>query len=319
MVEDKPMPGTTKQFLLILLTVLLLSLVAGLYFFSSSYPVNTTETKSDPQQKVHYPEPHYLIAKQIKYRYHLKNTSNQVLKNSDFWVYAPIKQTASQKVLEIKSSHSYELISDKDHHQILHFKLKNFAPYDQKIITVQVKLNLSEQPNLQSVQTPETYLQATPLIELEHPGIRSLAQQLRQTSPHQSAEAIYQWSVEHLDSRGSHLKERSAAQLLSNKKGDATAFMHLFSALGRSNQIPTREVGGYLVKQNRILHASDFHHWAEYYQDKTWHLVDIQNNTFRQQYQNYIAFRHYGSDPAKSQFQRPHYKVSDEHISVKMK
>lgn len=265
------------------------------------------------------PEPaSYPVTKHIKYRFSLHNKSNERLNNQLFRVYAPVKETASQKVIEIKASQKYTLITDKYKNQILVFHFAELAPYSSKQISIQVQLNMAKIPNYQTLSISEDYLQSTPYVELDAPQVQQLSAIIKQKSDAQSALKAYQWSVNNIRYNGYRAEQMSASETLKRRVGDCTEFMHVVTAINRSNQIATREVAGYIVSQSRILKSNEYHNWAESYLDGRWLLSDPQNKKHQRDHQDYIAFRHYGNDPLNPLQDVHRYKVSDPRLRVVM-
>ncbi len=274
-----------------------------------------------PQEKqatLQMSQPVFNISKHLKYSFTLRNNSDKNLTQSTFWVYAPVKETASQQVQSIKASHEYELITDKFNNQILAFQLKQFAPYASKLLSLKISLKMSETPNRQTLSAADHYLKSTHFLNLSDPKIKQLSSQLHHKNLAQSAINAYQWSVDNIRYSGYRARQLTASETLNTREGDCTEYMHVLTAINRSNRIPTREVGGYIVAQSRILKASEYHNWAESYLDGRWQLSDPQNKKHQHSHHHYIAFQYYGDDPLNPLNDVHRYKVSDPLISVTM-
>ena len=234
---------------------------------------------------------HYSIPKQLHFSFTLQNTTNSIIKKAEIWTHAPVELTATQKCVQIRSSHPYRLVNDDLGNQILHFTVKSLPPYTAKIITIKTDLLLSKEANPQSEDLLQRYLGPEKYIESDDANINRLAQKLKASDSLMTAQRIFQWVTDNVRYTGYIRNERGARYALAHKKGDCTEFMDLFIALCRADRIPARGVGGYVIKDGAILRPESYHNWAEFYNEGVWHLVDPQNKAFRQNHTDYIAMR----------------------------
>lgn len=260
----------------------------------------------------------YSVPRQIQYQFALQNNTDRLIKNAEFWTYAPVRQTPTQRCSHIKSSYSYKLITDVFGNQILHFTFNEFPPYATRIVSVKSELLLSSRanpltgPDLQVFLGPEKY------IESNAPEVRRLARQLKAATPVKTAEKIFNWVAGNVRYAGYLSNDRGALYALRYKKGDCTEFMYLFAALCRANNIPARCVEGYICPEDRILKPGDYHDWAEFYLDGLWRIADPQNRVFMKDQENYIAMRlmHASTGSFEPQFNR--FRFKGQGLSVKM-
>lgn len=282
---------TKQQKIIGVIVIAVVVITAALWF------ALTTSSKNQNQEQ-QAKEPGYSINKVIRYSFTVQNTQNTLLKNPEFWAYAPVKQTATQKVKSLKATHKYELTQDDLGNQIMHFKFPYLAPYASKIITVTAQLELSKQPNRieetnkeEKLDIKQLYLGPEKNIEADDKEIRILAITLKKPSNRATSQSTNIWIENNLIYSGYIKDDRGAAYALKNKKGDCTEYAYLYTALVRANQIPSRVIGGYVYKSNAVLDPTDFHNWSEYYSDGRWHLVDPQGKKHEQDQQDYIAMR----------------------------
>ena len=237
------------------------------------------------------PEASYSIPRQIRYSFTLQNTTNQLLKNAEFWTYAPVKQTSTQRCVRFETSHPYELISDDLGNQILYFKFDDLPPYATKIITIKADLELSDTPNRTIVPNIQRFLKAEKYVESDDPKLLEFAGKFKDSEPVKTAENIFRWVAGNLKYTGYVGNDRGAIYGFNHKKGDCTEYMYLFAAFCRANKIPARCIGGYICRKNTILKPGAYHNWAEIYEGYTWKNVDPQNKVFMQNQSDYIAMR----------------------------
>jgi len=284
------------------------------YYFASepTQPMVTDSIESDTDDLL------YPIHKVIRYSFLLKNTSNQLIKQADFKAYAPVEKTASQHTKSIKASEKFELTRDPLGNQVMDFTINELPPYGSKVITITAEISLSEQPNSLDEKNLSDYLQQEPFIEISEPQIQALATRLS-TSKHDAiSQSVFDWVSKHIDYAGYVSSDQGALYALQQGKGDCTEYMYLSTALLRANDIPARGMGGFVVSENSVLSASDYHNWTEYYQDEQWHLLDAQKQVLDTQYQDYISFRVFGQKGQNALSQSQRFLAYDPRLEVRM-
>jgi transglutaminase-like putative cysteine protease len=260
----------------------------------------------------------YSIPRQVQYHFTLQNESNRLLKQTEFWTYAPVKLTAIQHCSRIQSSHPYKLTTDVLGNQILNFTFDEFLPYATRIVTVTAELLISNRANPLPEQDLQTFLVPEKYIEADASEIYSLAQKLKARTPLKTAERIFRWVADNVQYVGYLRNDRGALYALRHRQGDCTEFMYLFAALCRANQIPARCMGGYICRKNRILKPADYHNWAEFYHDGFWRISDPQNKVFMKDASTYIAMRLIGGSGDTTALQFNRYQFKGEGLNVKM-
>ncbi len=233
----------------------------------------------------------YTIAKTIQYSYTLQNKTGRVVKKAELWTQAPVKQTAGQRCEDLTANYPFQLLTDQDGNQVLHFTFENLAPYASRMITIKADLRVSRSANPISAEPGTSDLQPEKFIESDHPAIRRTAGTLKQADEMHTIEAVFPWVASHVHYSGYADQERGALYALQQKKGDCTEYMDLFVALCRANGIPARRIGGYICPESAVLKARDYHNWGEFYGDGTWQIADPQNNVLMRNPENYIAMR----------------------------
>jgi hypothetical protein len=283
-----------------------------LFFIIYLIIIKTTHTTPNP------PESDYPLLRHIQYSFTMQNTTNHFIKKAEFWAYAPVKQTSTQRCLYIDASYNYQLIQDDLGNQVLHFKFDELLPYSTRIILIRAKLSLSDTPNKIPVKDIAPFLLAEKYIESDTPEISMFAKKFKDPEPVESAKKIFNWVSHNVEYSGYLKSDRGALYALTNKKGDCTEFMYLFTALCRANNIPARGIGGYICKESKILEPSDYHNWAEFYDDGAWRIADPQKEVFMQNESHYIAMKVIGDSKENSigKFHKFQYKGNG--ITVKM-
>lgn len=265
------------------------------------------------------PKVHYTIPRHIQYTFTLQNKTNRLVKEAEFWTYAPVKQTPAQQCVHLKASHPFQVISDDLGNQILHFTFKNLPPYGTKIITIEADLLLSDTPNPMPVKDLTAYLRAEEYCESDNPEISLLAKKLKTAEPVKTAENIFRWVAGNVEYMGYLRNSRGALYALRNKKGDCTEFMYLFAALCRANNIPARCIGGYVCTENAVLKPNGFHNWVEFCDNGVWKIADPQRNVFMQNPSRYIAMQVIGEAPKNPMGDYRRFRYAGDGLQVKMK
>jgi transglutaminase-like putative cysteine protease len=264
------------------------------------------------------PQPVYAIARTLRYSFTVTNTTPRLLKQTDFWVYAPVKQTSTQQTVRLTTSLPHTPITDPAGNQILHFVIPALPPNGSKIIAVAADLRLSDDPNPLPATDLERFLVPEPHIESDHPLIQARARALRTPDPLTTSRQIYQWVADHIEYAGYVREERGALHALQHRKGDCTEYADLFVALARASGIPARTVGGYIHGDNAVLKAQDYHNWAEFHHDGRWRVADPQKRAFMAKSSHYLALR-IGTTGNPAPWGDAHqYAYSAEGIAVKM-
>lgn len=234
---------------------------------------------------------HYSIPKQIHFSFTLQNTTNRIIKRAEFWTYAPVKQTATQKCVQIRSSHSYQLLTDDVGNQLLRFTFNSLPPYATKIISIKTDLLLSNDTYPLPENELHRYLGPEKYIESDDADLKHLAQKLKASDRLKTAQNIYRWVADNIRYAGYVKNARGARYALTHKKGDCTEFTNLFVALCRADRIPARGIGGYVLKGSGVVKPARYHNWAEFYDDGVWNTVDPQNSVFMQGHTDYVSMR----------------------------
>jgi transglutaminase-like putative cysteine protease len=233
----------------------------------------------------------YTIAKSIQYSYSLQNKTSRMIEDAQLWAHAPVKQTATQRCLDMSANYPFQVLTDDDGNQVLHFTFENLAPYASRIVTIKANLLLSHSANPIDARPLAVDLSPETNIESDHQAIRRAAARLKEPSGIKTVKAVFHWVANHVQYSGYSNRDRGALFALEQKEGDCTEFMDLFVALCRANGLPARRIGGYLSPENAVLKARDYHNWGEFYDGGTWQIADPQNKILMQNQDEYIAMR----------------------------
>ncbi len=256
------------------------------------------------------------ISRQIHYSFTLKNTTGDLIENARFWTYGPVKLTPTQQCVNIETAHPHEVIVDDLGNQILYFVIEKLPPYGSRILSITANLMMADSPNPEKATDLNPFLEPEPFIQCDDPQIIRTAQPLKAATPEKTAQNTFQWMVNHMTYAGFSGKDKGALYALEHKKGDCTEYMYLFAALCRANAIPARCVGGYICKQNEVLHPASYHNWAEIYENHTWQIADAHKRIFKQNAAWYVAMRIFGK--TKTDVMEGHHRFRFEGKGLKV-
>ncbi|MBN1903885.1 MAG: transglutaminase domain-containing protein [Deltaproteobacteria bacterium] len=261
----------------------------------------------------------YTIPRNIRMSFTIKNPTGELIKDTEFWTYAPVNKTSTQEVININSSHEYRLENDAMGDQIMFFNFPTIPPFTVKIIDIDVTLMLSESPQKISIDNQDNYLKPEKYCESDDPSIISLAESLKTKNAFESATNIYKWVSGNIAYSGYIKNMRGALYALENRKGDCTEYACLFTAFCRANHIASRTVGGFICNKDSILKPGEYHNWAEFYDDGYWKLSDTQKKVFVKNQADYIVFKILGeSEHNIFKNENGLFGCSSEGVEVKM-
>jgi len=293
-------------------------IVAGglfsLFFSNNSFQQFFTSVHaSSLETNTKYPQ-----TKDISYTYKLTNSSDKDIEQADFYAYTPLPRTSYQRLEQLDVEVAHELTRDKFGNQIIHFKIDKLPALSSINIIVRAKLALSLQANEIPLNDAKSFLKKRSVLNLNEPQIDYLADKLNRGKPHQVIKNTFLWTMRNIRCKKVQQSEKNQHESLNNQAENCADSVHVFTSLSRRNKIPAREIGGYIIENDHVIQSEAFHHWAEFYANKQWHLVDLKNKVFDQPTANYIAFKLQGNDSKSPLNESHHYKVSDQRIQISM-
>ena len=211
--------------------------------------------------------------------------------------YAPIELTGAQHCTRIESSHPYSLVTDSGGNRVLQFTFETFPPYASKIVSLRATLMLAATPVALAETEKDRYTAPFVNNDANDIEIRQLAVRLKSDNLRTTAANLYRWIADNIAYSGYSSDEKGAHYALSKKQGDCTEFADLFVALARAVDIPARRVSGYLAPESGVLKPTNFHDWAEFYDNGVWRIADAQQRNFDAHYPDYVAMRIHDHSP----------------------
>ena len=240
------------------------------------------------------------------------------MKNVEFWAYAPVTKSSTQRCIKVDISYPYKSTSFSNNNQVLQFSINRLPPYATQIIQVKADIEMRVNSGRLNID-PDKFLSPEKYIESNHPDIRKLSEKFKANSKLKTAENVFHWvskNIEYVYSKYEH----GALYALKNKRGDCTESMYLFVALCRASGIPARCIGGYKTNGRMQLTPAMYHNWAEFYTDDSWHLSDPQNKVFNTvtDTARYIAMHYIENAENDPLLGRKLYDIPDDGVIIKM-
>lgn len=229
--------------------------------------------------------------RQLRFTMTLRNPGTEALADQTVWLYMPLRETATQRLEGISASMPHELTSDDLGHRILKLTLPHVQPMATKVVVIQSDVSVHREVRPQALKSPADWLHAERFIESDESSIRELAAQLKQPTPGQTLDAIYDWVRTNLRYAGYVADTIGAQQALARRSGDCTEYACLVAALARANGIPARMVSGYVAAGHIAPRADEYHDWTEVYLDGAWCVLDAQKECWRSRAEDYVGFR----------------------------
>jgi transglutaminase-like putative cysteine protease len=244
--------------------------------------------------------------KLLRYSFTVHNPTNRPI--SEAWVrlFAPVAENATQNCLRITVDQPHEIMPDAAGNRVIHLPVQTLAPFASRVVNVEAEIALYPAPRRVRLPDRDPWLKPARFVESDRPEIKQLADGLRSRGTLPTAERIFAWVSSNLRSSGVAARDRGALHAFKTRAGDCTEFADLFAALCRAAGIPARVAGGFVSRESGIVNSHDYHNWAEFYHNGTWHLVDPQRGVFRRGTGDYIAMQigvEEGLLPAGERFQ----------------
>ena len=234
------------------------------------------------------------IQRRIRYRFAIRNPTDELVRDLRVGLYAPVVHTASQRTIGLEASAPYELEVDAVGQQIMTFVIDSLPPYATRMIGIEATLLLTTDPQTALAFNADRYLGPASYIESDHPAIVDLARNLKQADAIATARTIHEWVRDNVTDVGYVRSDRGALYALEHGRGDCSEFAYLFTALSRADGVPSRVMEGYRMREDGVLRPEDLHNWSEFFWEGKWHLVDSHAGEFMGGYSSYIAFRIFG-------------------------
>jgi transglutaminase/protease-like cytokinesis protein 3 len=262
--------------------------------------------------------PSYPIQRTVKYSFTVKNPNNHPVELAELQVISPVQLSPFQKMGSINTSHPFETMEDHQGTKRMAFSIRDLPPFGSRNISITTSVELSERGHpIDSIQS-EDFLQEERLIQFSHPAIQRIAKRLKTDEPRKTVEKTYNWIVTNVKKSGYTRDDLGAVKALKNKSGDCTEFMYLFSALARANGIPTRNVAGFVARENRIVRPADYHNWNEAYVDGAWYLIDTDRGVLMEKSSEYIAMRFISENKGNHDWDSQNFFSSPSDVTITM-
>lgn len=258
---------------------------------------------------------HAADSRTIRLSFDIQNTRSQLIPSAEFWTYAP-RAATPDAAATVQANYPYTELSDDLGNRILHFTFSNIPPYASKTLALQFDLPL-QGTALPSDPPVERFLLPDPLVEMGDTEFIKAAPTFMETGNRATAQRIQDWIVSNIKPDAYSPRDLGALHALTTRKGDCTEMALLFVALCRMHGVPARAVSGYVCDRNRIVTASDYHDWAEFYDGKAWQIADPNRQVFSSLAVGYVPMRISGATNSPLQ-SFPRFRFEGQDLAVKM-
>ncbi|MCC2636490.1 MAG: hypothetical protein K0Q68_209 [Moraxellaceae bacterium] len=225
----------------------------------------------------------------LRYGFTLENPGGTPLLNQALWFYVPLRQTGRQRLHSLSVSRSFSELADGLGNSIVRIDVPQLPPFSSLVVGISAELEMLDQRRPEPIGKMD-FLKPEPMVESDAPEIAAQAAKLMGSSPLETAKGIYEWVRDEMRYSGFVADDLGSLRALRERRGDCTEYAYLVCALARACGIPARPVGGYVVGQNTILKAEEYHNWAELHIDGRWEVVDAQKQQFLPARNHYAAF-----------------------------
>lgn len=219
----------------------------------------------------------------------LRNLMDRPAPELRFWSYLPPQEFPGQVLRTVQLSRPAGIAVDSLGNRILHTAWNGIAPFETVIYRQLIGVTRFRPPSLPEKTPPPLYLAPDHLTQSDHPKIRRAAEGLKQNTPDKTAARIFHFVRTQLAPEGYDGRDYGALWALENRKGDCTEMALLFTALCRACGLPARVLAGFVAERDRVVHASDFHNWAQYFDGTRWHSADPYYGELNQSAQDYVV------------------------------
>lgn len=285
---------------IIALVVLIAVASAGAWFFYKDKTAEVGQEESIEQVKGVYPN-----SKKISYQVILKNDLGRDREKAQFYIYAPVKQTAWQYVRKLNINRPHRVSRDGVGNQLIIFEFHNVKDGAEIKIDISAQMDMASEPNIVDDIEQQSFLMAEQFIEKDDKKIKRLAAKLAKKNKLKTAKAIVAWvsaniAIEDASKKkmeapmeipepGSEQPERAGAlKVLKKKTGSVLDIAYLVTALCRANDIPARAVLGV---RNGKVDKDALSVWVETVYDNKWIALDINEGKLVSDPEDYVALR----------------------------
>jgi hypothetical protein len=227
----------------------------------------------------------------------LHNPTNAALHDQVVWMYAPMRRTSTQALVDVEATSAFDLVEDRLGQVVAAIRVGRVGPQGMATVGMTARVLLRATAHVERPASNEQWLGFDRLIEIEDPAIREQALRLRRNDPLSTVRAAYEWVAENMRYVGYVADDLGAAAAMRSLSGDCTEYASLLVAMCRINGIPARVAGGFLAPRNVAPRARESHDWAQVYVDGAWMTVDAQMKGWGPPH--YVAFHVRGAqDPS---------------------
>ncbi|PIE46677.1 MAG: hypothetical protein CSA42_07280, partial [Gammaproteobacteria bacterium] len=197
----------------------------------------------------------------------LSNPTIHFVKNQLLYIYLPMNIERRQILKDIESKWIFELQSFHSGHNVLKIEIDKLEPWSTSIINIKINLLFPyfQNPKLNnnSKNSINSYESLLSLPNSDKDILLDTAKLLKSPSTMQTIQNTFEWVESNFTPSNYNAGFMSINKLWKTKTGDCSEFSLVTSYLLRCNQIPSRNMGGYLLHNTNQLSMNYYHNWCE--------------------------------------------------------
>lgn len=259
----------------------------------------------------------YSESRSIYWNLTVRNKGNTSLRDVPVSTFSPLPVTWNQKLQQLDSNYPLEADYTNETRSVATVTIDQIPPFGQREIRLEAILSMASDYNNMESRDPDQWLAPEPLIESDHPEIRSLAARLDRGTTKSTTKAIYSWLVAEMEYGGFDPVDQGALYAVRKRRGDCSEYAALAVALSRALDIPARKVSGFVITENGRLDPFAYHAWAELWVDDRWLVLDGQGERFDPAPPDYMAVGYGAGQSEKLPWTRFHSPIDAVSISMR--
>ncbi|WP_269630911.1 transglutaminase-like domain-containing protein [Pelomonas sp. BJYL3] len=233
--------------------------------------------------------------RRLRFIWELFNPGSEWLRNEEFACALPASLPGEQQLVSAEASQPLRWSPDCLGQNTALITLAEVAPRQRVRVQLDTRVALPAPGRTAPDSGCDRWQGHGPFLDFGESAIAERAAELRRGSGLDTARAIFDWLVAHVQYTAYSPNDKGALHALNTRQGDCTEFAHLATSLARSAGMAARSVGGYVLTHDAIVKPGDYHDWAELWVDGRWLILDAQRREFDADAQAYLRFRYYSA------------------------
>lgn len=243
----------------------------------------------------------------------LSNPTIEFINKPFIKFYLPMSINSRQYLLDVHSDIKFGLNRLPSGHNILKVELDEIEPWNTIILNFMLSMRFS--PPIQTdlavsttLKNNDNHLFST-ISENDRLLLSNTAQSLKAKSDIDTLKNTFDWVINNFKPSNYNAGFLTIDKLWETKSGDCSEFALLTSSLLRMNGIASRNMAGFLLRDQKVLFMQLFHNWCECLVDEHWWIADAYTQTLADTVQSHLATQVYEIDD--NEIHQAKFMVSD--------